>query len=279
MQRNVFPLLQLYMRWLSELTNKQLDGQLLQSVAERIDKQILHLNSSILENESRLVIATQAMFLLKDVLMLEEVMPFSFEERTFSDMRRHLHFVDYYNQRENYEMMLHNANDLIYDFKVIKPQILDYARAISEGSKEIKKTIRAPMIGDIVNVVTEKLRSIIRKIPKHEREIQDALETLFLIKEYDFEREKVKFEYSTKSYQPDFTFESLNLAVDAKLCNSENDEKDIIDQINADIVGYRTKFDNLLFLVYDIGCIRDAMKLSQGIEKHNVNVWVRVIKH
>ena len=267
------------MKWLFELTDKQLDGQLLLSVAERIDKQILHLNSSILENQSKLVIATQTMFLLKDVLMLEEVMPFSSEERTFSDMRRHLQFVDYYNEREDYKMMLHNANDLILDFKVIKPQLLDYARAISEGSKEVKKTIRAPTIEDIVNVVTDKLRSIIRKIPEHEREVQDALETLFLIKEYDFEREKVKFEYSTKSYQPDFTFESLNLAADVKLCNSQNDEKDIIDQINADIVGYGTKFDNLLFFVYDIGSIRDAVKFSQGIEKHNKNVWVRVIKH
>jgi len=251
----------------------------LQGVIERINKQILQLNSSILDNEPRLVIATQTIFLLKDVLMLGEVLPFSFEGRTFSDMRRHLHFVDYYNERGDYEMMLHNANDLITDFRVIQPLIHQYAREIREGNKEVEKVGRTLTIEDVVNVVTEKLRSIVRKTPKHEREVQDALETLFLIKEYDFERERVAFEYSTKSYQPDFTFKSLNLAVDVKLCNSKKDEKEIIDQINADIVGYKTKYAHLVFFVYDIAFIRDMKKFCQGIEKYNTNVWVRVVKH
>ena len=211
--------------------------------------------------------------------MLEEVLPVSFEGRTFSDMRRHLHFVDYYNQRENYEMMLHNANDLIQDFRIIQPQIHQYVRDVREGVVEVKKASKTATIGDIINVVTDKLRPIVRKPPRHEREVQDALEILFLIKEYDFEREKVRFEYSTKSYQPDFTSQSLNLAIDAKLCNSETDEKEIIDQINADIIGYKTKYDNLAFFVYDIGFIREAKKFSQGIEKCNTRVWVRVIKH
>lgn len=146
---------------------------------------------------------------------------------------------------------------------------------VREKAKIKKKTV----IDEIISEVTDKLRVTIRKAPEKETEVQNALETLFVIRNYDFEREKVSFTYSTKSYQPDFTFDSLNLAIDAKLCNSERDEKEIIDQINADIVGYRTKYANLIFFVYDLGFIRDAKKFSRGIEKSTQNVHVRVIKH
>lgn len=248
------------------------NNQLLVNLIDRIAEQIIRLNSSILENESRLAITAQTIFLVKDILLLEKTLPID-----FSDIRRHLHFVDYYNEKGDYDMMLSNANDLIHDVKVLQPQIYQYA--LSEKSKENKKGKKTLTINQIISVTTDKLRSIVRKTPKRETDVQDAMETLFLIKEYDFEREKVSFKYSTKSYQPDFTFEPLDLAIEAKLCNSESDEKHIIDQINADIIGYKTKYANLLFFVYDLGFIRNASKFSQGIEECNTNVNVRVIKH
>lgn len=253
------------------------DRKQLLNLVERLVKQIFQLNSSIQQNESRLAIFTRLVFLMKDILTLEEFLPVSFDRRNFSDIRRHLHFVDYYNVKGEYEMMLQNANDLIYDIQALKPQI--HEPVLKEEGEKVKKAKRTLTIDEVIFEVTDKLRAIIRNTPKKESEVQDALETLFRIKDYDFEREKVSFEYSTKSYQPDFTFEPLNLAIDAKLCNSERDEKEIIDQINADIVGYRTKYANLLFFVYDIGFIRDTKKFSEGIEKCTANVQVRVIKH
>lgn len=253
------------------------DRKQLRNLVERLVKQIFQLNSSIQENESRIVIFTRLVFLMKDVLTLEDILAVSFNRRNFFDIRRHLHFVHYYYERKNDEMMLHNAKDLISDIQILKPQI--YQRFLKEESEKSKRAKRTLTINEVILEVTDKLRAIIREAPKNESEVQNAVEALFRIKDYDFEREKVSFEYSTKSYQPDFTFKSLSLAIDVKLCNSKRDEKEIIDQINADIVGYRTKYTNLLFLVYDTGFIRDTKKFSEGIEKRNLNVHVRVIKH
>lgn len=256
---------------------EQLNREELLKLVERLVKQIFHLNSSIQQDESRSIVLARLMFLVKDVLTFEDILPVSFDRRNFRDIRRHLHFVHYYYEKKDSEMMLDNAKDLISDIQILKPQI--YQRFLREESEKSKKAARTLTIDEVILEVTEKLRAIIRKTPKNESEVQNAVEALFRIKDYDFEREKVSFEYSTKSYQPDFTFSSLNLAIDIKLCNSERDEKEIIDQINADIVGYKTKYANLLFLVYDTGFIRDTKKFSHGIEEPNVSVQVRVIKH
>lgn len=134
-------------------------------------------------------------------------------------------------------------------------------------------------IEDIILTVEKKLRPIIHKRPERERDIQDALENLFFTLDYDFEREKVMFAYSTKSYKPDFTSDSLGSAIDVKLCKTSQDEKQIIDQINADIPAYRSRYKNLLFVVYDLGYIRKVATFSRGIEKAHKRVFVRVIKH
>jgi hypothetical protein len=61
--------------------------------------------------------------------------------------------------------------------------------------------------------------------------------------------------YSTKRYIPDFTFDSLGLAVEIKLCNRPGREKEIIDEINSDIVGYQSSYERILFVIYDLGFI------------------------
>lgn len=132
---------------------------------------------------------------------------------------------------------------------------------------------------DVVSKIEEKLRPTIHKRPEKEREIQDNLENLFLTLDYDFEREQVSFAYSTKSYKPDFTSDSLKTAVDVKLCKDPLDEKRIIDEINADIPAYKTHYENLIFVVYDLGCIRKVDSFAKGIEKAHKKVFVRVIKH
>lgn len=121
--------------------------------------------------------------------------------------------------------------------------------------------------------------AIIRKKPEEEKEIQDAIENLLIIKEYEFNREKVTIPYSTKYYTPDFTFDTLNTAMDVKLCNSQSDEKKIIDEINADIPAYKSKYMYVVFAVYDTGFIRDTLAFVKGIEKNNQSVYVTVVKH
>lgn len=78
-------------------------------------------------------------------------------------------------------------------------------------------------------------------------------------------------------YKPDFLFSKIDTIVEVKLCNSKEVEKDIISQINDDIVAYRTKYSNLIFVVYDVGVIRDQDKFRKSIEANDV--VVRVVKH
>ena len=131
----------------------------------------------------------------------------------------------------------------------------------------------------LVEDIDDKLRAIIRKKPEDEREVQDAIENLLIAKDYEFNREKVSIPYSAKYYVPDFTFDALNTALDAKLCNSQTDEKKIIDEINADIPAYKSKYSYVVFVVYDTGFIRDTLVFVKGIEKSNPNVYVTVVKH
>lgn len=132
-------------------------------------------------------------------------------------------------------------------------------------------------IQSISELIKAHLRPSIFKDPCKEREIQDTLETLFHVRDLPYLREKDHIKYSSKTYVPDFTFESLNLVVEAKLCNRDGREREIIDEVNADILAYKTKYESIIFIIYDLGFIRDVAQFSADIEK-NPNVDAIVIK-
>jgi hypothetical protein len=131
----------------------------------------------------------------------------------------------------------------------------------------------------LVDYIKNKLRAAVFDVPTEERDIDEAVEILLLARNYEHNRSKVSIPYSSKSYIPDFTFEKLSLACDVKLCKKENREKEIIDEISADILAYKTKYENILFVVYDLGIIRDVAKFQEDIENNDPNVRVLVIKH
>lgn len=132
----------------------------------------------------------------------------------------------------------------------------------------------------ILTIIENKLRKLIRDTPKNEKEVQDALENLFIGAnlEEDFSREKEHILYSSKTYIPDFVFKKIDTIVEVKFCNSQKKLKEIIDEINADIVAYKTKYANLIFIVYDLGVIREVDEFKNSIES-NENVFLKVIKH
>lgn len=129
----------------------------------------------------------------------------------------------------------------------------------------------------IINLAEHKLRKVIRDRPTKEKEVQDAFENLLVGADVEYQREFPHIEYSSKNYIPDFTMSKLDLAIEIKLCK-EGDEKAFIAQINDDILAYQTQFGNILFVIYDIGSIRDVDKFSASFENHK-NVVVKVAKH
>ena len=107
------------------------------------------------------------------------------------------------------------------------------------------------------------------------------MESLFIGADLDKEytREKENVGYSSKTYIPDFAFKRISVVVEAKLCDSAKREKEIIAEINDDIPAYKTKYGNLIFVVYDKGFIRDRDAFAGSIEQAHQHVIIRVIKH
>ncbi len=130
----------------------------------------------------------------------------------------------------------------------------------------------------ILNVIERKLRKVVRAEPSKEREIQDAFENLLVGVDIAYSRETDSIEYSSKTYIPDFTFSRIDLALDVKLCSRVEREKEIIAEINDDILAYSTKYGNILFIVYDTGVIRDVDRFSRVFESRE-RVLIRVVKH
>jgi REase_DpnII-MboI len=131
----------------------------------------------------------------------------------------------------------------------------------------------------IVSLINNQLRKVLRDKPDKEKVIQDKIEDLFFGANLDgqFIRETEHVPYSSKSSVPDFTFSELNTVVEVKLCKTKDSEKDIISQINDDILTYKKKYSNIIFVVYDLGIIRNQEKFKADIEANNVVVII--VKH
>lgn len=130
----------------------------------------------------------------------------------------------------------------------------------------------------VINLAEKQLRKAVRENPEKEKEIQDRFEDLLNGAGILYSRETEHIEYSSKTYVPDFTMPRLDLALELKLCNHKDREKQIIAEINDDIQAYGTKYGNLFFVVYDLGFIRDTDRFASSLQQTD-NVIVRVIKH
>jgi len=130
----------------------------------------------------------------------------------------------------------------------------------------------------ILALVERKLRKVVREQPSREREVQDALENLLIGADMEYSRETDSIEYSSKTYVPDFSFPRLDLVLEVKLCAKPSREKEIIAELNDDILAYKTKYGNQIFVVYDLGHIRDTDRFVARFEE-NQGVLVRIIKH
>ncbi len=130
--------------------------------------------------------------------------------------------------------------------------------------------------------IQARLRSAIFSVPENEHVLQDALETLLigrgLQKGQDYDREVGRVKISTKEVVPDFILAKLDLAIEVKYVNSPARARDVIDEINADIPAYSKQYRTLLFVVYDVGHIRDEVEFRTDLELQR-GVSVILVKH
>jgi len=132
------------------------------------------------------------------------------------------------------------------------------------------------------NFIENNMRKAFYKEPHMEKEVQEKFETLLIGKELskgmDYDRETGRIMYSGKEYIPDFIFPRYDLAIEIKLCKVQYKKNRILDEINADILAYKQRYKNILFVIYDLGHIRDEIEFKKDIEG-NSNVLVSIIKH
>ena len=137
-------------------------------------------------------------------------------------------------------------------------------------------------IPDLIDKLENGLRKVVLKDPTCEFDIHDAIEQLLVGTNYEdkYTRDSESIPVSGKSYRkPDFVIEDLNLALEAKLCNSKGDVKKIIDEMNADIFPYQKKHDYIIFLVYDFGgFIADMDEFVKDFHSRP-NIRVIIVKH
>lgn len=136
----------------------------------------------------------------------------------------------------------------------------------------------ASLLMKVINLAQHKLLKTIKDQPQNEEKVQDSLES-FLIGAYiPYSRETDSIEYSSKTYTPDFSIEKADLAIEAKICSRSGREKEIIAEINDDILAYKTEYGNIIFIVCDLGLIRDIDRFVKNFEDQE-GVIVKVVKH
>lgn len=126
-----------------------------------------------------------------------------------------------------------------------------------------------------------RLRSAIFQPPESEREVQAAVEQLLIGRGFqkgqDYDREVGRVKISTKEAVPDFIMLRLSLAIEVKLVKTTSRVREVIDEINADIAAYSKHYTSLIFIVYDLGYVRDEVEFRHDLESQG-NVAVLVVK-
>jgi len=137
-------------------------------------------------------------------------------------------------------------------------------------------------VDNIESFIKTKLRSVLYEIPQKEKEVQNAIENLFVGKGFnkaiDYDRETGKFNFSGREYIPDFILPKLRMCIEVKLLKEPSKKSKVIEEINADVTAYLKEYENVLFVVYDLGVIRDELEFCRDIES-NEGIKIIIVKH
>jgi hypothetical protein len=126
------------------------------------------------------------------------------------------------------------------------------------------------------------LRKALFGVPAGESDVQNAVEALLvgrgMVKGTGYDRETGRVKTSGKESVPDFIFPYSNLCLEVKLSKSTHKLKSMVDEINADIRAYSKKYERQLYVIYDLGTIRDEAEFKRDLEAAP-GVSVLVVKH
>ncbi len=175
-----------------------------------------------------------------------------------------------------------NHMDTLWGFQKEIMESVNLSTGILIANLESYTEFTEDEFDNLENFFKSRLRTAIFSIPQKELEVQNAVESLLIgkcmTKGNDYDRESGKLEFSGKEYIPDFIISKLNLCIEVKLLR-EGKRSRIIDEINADITAYSTHYQRLMFIVYDLGVIRDESEFRRDIENAGEAIKVIIVKH
>jgi hypothetical protein len=135
---------------------------------------------------------------------------------------------------------------------------------------------------NLMDFMQGNLRKAVFAVPDKEVNIQDSVEALLvgrgMAKGTEYDRETGRVKTSGKESVPDFIFPHLKLCLEIKLSKSGDKLRAIVDEINADIRAYGVGYERQLYIIYDVGTIRDEAEFKRGLETAP-GVSVLVVKH
>ena len=147
---------------------------------------------------------------------------------------------------------------------------------------ENKIGIKHDQIHALQDFLQSKLRRVVFTKPEKEVEVQNAVEQLLIGRGFqkgiDYDREVGRVKVSIKEVVPDFVMLKLDMAVEIKLCKDAAKSRAIVDEINADIGSYSKRYSTILFVVYDLGAIRDDSEFKRDLERAD-GVSLVIVKH
>lgn len=168
------------------------------------------------------------------------------------------------------ENKLRSPNDMIEPdqralFDTIYMQVLNLLGQL-EG-------VTADKIGELNHLheaIRANFRGLFFDIPSSEKAVQDNFERFLLARGFkkpaNFDRETGRVKVAGKEFVPDFILGPLNCAVEIKLLAERASIKAVIEELNADIAAYSTKYEAVIALIYDLGQIRDVDEFESGLK-------------
>jgi len=170
--------------------------------------------------------------------------------------------------------------------KILDEQDFEWKGFEKTKTKDIPQELLNPQpkisIADLIEKFEKSLRKVVFEMPKKEFDIHNAVEQVLAGTNYEnkFSRDSDTVVISGRTFKkPDFVIDELNLALEVKLCNSKDDVKKIIEQMNADIIPYTKKYEYVIFLVYDLGFILDVDDFVSDYHNRFSNIRVVIVKH
>lgn len=135
---------------------------------------------------------------------------------------------------------------------------------------------------EVQDLIQNNLRRVVFSRPDSEVETQNSLESLFVGRGYqkgaDYDRETGRVKFSGKEFVPDFVFHGYSLAVEVKLLKDDKGKSKCVEEMAADVPAYLSKYESVLFVVYDLGAIQDVAEFQLSFQKQS-GVRVSVVKH